>query len=315
MIKRICILSILLCCAGIIAAQSADPAPEKERSPSLNGHKFLTSTYMRSSFVSTSFMSHVGFGTTSLLEVPGLEIGDYEIFRFQGQIVFFDLDVEYQQRFTPWLAMYFSMKVSGRAGTDVSTMLVDGVNALSGGDIGWLINIMQTEKFNLSGTVSLANLSGSFINISQYIEEIVDDEPYPTLTKTVPSLIAGVGLRSAYAFNPAFGLQANLDYGYGESFERDLTRSFFKLGLMGDVDFNPKRNVPLGLGLGYTLSSAPEVVMNEGGSSNLFLGRIGYTGSDDFELGLQITYYDLNLTRVEGKSFVTKAMLSFKFYF
>ena len=87
------------------------------------------------------------------------------------------------------------------------------------------------------------------------------------------------------------------------------------IGVMGDLDFNPKRNIPLGLGLGYTISSAPDIVMNEGGSSNLFLGRIGYTGSDDFELGLQFTYYDLDLSRVQGRSYITKAMLSFKFYF
>jgi hypothetical protein len=314
MLKRIHLLLFLLFCMGFVAAQSAELAKEK-KAPSLNGHKFLTSTYLKSSFVSTSFQTHVGFGTTSVLDVPGIEIGDYEILSFKGQIVFFDLDVQYQQRFTPWLALYISVKAAGRAGTDMSTMLVDGVNALSGGDIGWLINITQTEKLNLSGTLSLSNLNGNFLNISQYFEDLINNEPYPSVTKAVPALIAGVGLRSAYAFNPSYGLQLNLDYGYGESFERDHSKGFFMLGVMGDLDFNPKRNVPLGLGLGYTLSSAPTVVMNEGGTSNLFLGRIGYTGSDDFELGLQITYYDLHLSRVEERSYITKVMLSFRFYF
>ncbi len=314
MLKRIYLLIIMVLCAGLVTAQSTDLSRE-QKAPSLNGHKFLTSTYLKSSFISTSFMAHVGFGTTSVLEVPGIQIGDYEIFDFQGQILFFDLDVQYQQRFTPWLAMYLSVKAAGRVGSDVSTILVDGVNTLSGGDIGWLINIVQTEKFNLAGTVSLSNLTGSFINISGYMEELIDNEPYPTVSKVVPALIARVGLRGAYAFNPSYGLQLNLDYGYGESFERDNSKSFFMFGIMGDLDFNPKRNVPLGLGLGYTLSSAPEIVMNEGGSSNLFVGRIAYTGSEDFELGLQLTYYDLELSRVEERSFITKVMLSFTFYF
>lgn len=312
--KQIYLLLVLLFCAGIVSAQ-ADESSKREKMPSLNGHKFLTSSYLRSSFISTNFQTNVGFGSTSLLEVPGIEIGDYEIFKFQGQVMFFDLDVEYQQRFTPWLALYFSMKVAGRAGTDISTMLVDGVNAISGGNIGWLINMVQTEKFNLSGTVSLANLNGSFINITKYIEEVINDEPYPSVSGVVPSMIAGLGLRSAYAFNPTYGLQLNLDYGYGESFERDQTKGFFMLGLMGDMDFKPKHHVPLALGFGYSLSTSPEVVMNEGGTSNLFTGRIAYSGANDFDLGIQITYYDLDLSKVEGRSFITKAMLSFQFYF
>lgn len=312
--KHIQLFLALLFCSVIVEGQ-VDETSKIEKKPYLNGHSFLSSTYLRSSFVSTSFQSHVGFGTTPVLEVPGFDIGDYEILRFQGQVVFFDLDVAYTQRFTPWLSLFFTIKVAGRAGTDISTILVDGVNALSGGDIGWLINVVQTDKFNLSGTVSVANLSGSFINISQYVEDLINEVPYPSVSKAVPSLIGAIGLRSAYAFNPSYGLQLNLSYGYGESFERGFSKSFFAMGIMGDLDFNPRRNVPLGLGLGYTLSSSPEVVMNEGGSSNMFIGRIAYTGSKDFDLGLQFSYYSLDLSRVEGNSYITKAMLSFQFYF
>lgn len=312
--KQIYLFFAFLFCSGIVFGQS-DELSLTKKMPSLNGHRFLSSTYLRSSFISTNFQTSVGAGTTSLLKIPGIDIGNYEIFQFQGKVLFFDLDIKYQQRFTPWLALYFTLKVAGRSGTEISTILVDGVNALSGGDIGWLINIVQSEKFNLSGTVSLSNLKGSFINITQYIEELINDQPYPTLTKVVPSMIAGAGLRSAYAFNPSYGLQMNLDYGYGESFVRGHSRSFFMFGILGDLDFYPKRNVPLGLGLGYTLSSSPDIVMNEDGSSSLFIGRIAYTGSEDFELGLQLTYYNLELSRVESRSYITKAMLSFRFYF
>ncbi len=146
--------------------------------------------------------------------------------------------MQYQQRFTPWLALYISVKAAGRAGTDISTMLVDGVNALSGGDIGWLINITQTEKFNLSGTLSLSNLNGNFLNISKYFEDLINNEPYPSVTKVVPALIAGVGLRSAYAFNPSYGLQLNIDYGYGELFTQDSINSWLENGILRMMDPN-----------------------------------------------------------------------------
>jgi hypothetical protein len=313
MLKRIYLLLFLLFCMGFAEAQSLEEA--REKIPTLNGHKFLSTSYLKSSFISTSLQADLGFGTTSELRIPGINIGDYEILGFRGKLLFFDVDVQFQQRFTPWLALYFSVKMAGRVGTNVSTILVDGVNTLSGGDIGWLIKIAQTEKFNLSGTVSLSNFNGNFVNVAEYFEEIIDDEPYPSVTKVVPALIAGFGLRSAYAFNPSYGLQLNIDYGYGESFERGLSKSFFLAGILGEVDFLPKHNVPVGLGLGYSLSSSPEVVMKEGGVSDLILGKISYTRSDEFELGFQFTYYSINLNSVEEKSYVTKFLLGLKFFF
>ena len=312
--KLIYLFTILLLGSGCLCAQSSviDAEPKV---PMLNGHMFLTTTIMRSSFVSTSLQADLGFGSTSVLTVPGIEIGDYEILAFEGKLAFFDVDASYQQRFTPWLAMFMSLKVSGRVGTSMSTIVADGVNTLSGGDIGWLIRIAHTEKLNLSTAVSLTSISGNFINVSTFIEEVIDNVPYPAITKTVPSLIATIGLRGAYAFNPSYGLQANMSYGYGESLERGSSQGFFALGVMGDLDFNPKRQVPVGLGLGYTLSSAPAIVMNDAGTSNLFMGKISYTGSDDFELGLQLTYYNIPLKSIDDKPYVMKALLNFKFYF
>ena len=270
---------------------------------------------MRSSFVSTSVQADLGFGSTSILTLPGIDIGDYEILSFKGQLMFFDVDASYQQRFTPWLAMFVSLKMAGRVGTDMSTIVTDGVNTLSGGDIGWLIRITQTDRLNLSGAITISSITGNFINVRGYFEELINNEPYPTITKTVPSMIASLGLKGAYAFNPSYGLQFNLAYGYGESLERGNSQGYFAMGVLGDLDFNPRRQVPIGLGLGYTLSSAPVIMMHDGGAASLFLGKIAYTGSDDFELGLQFTYYKITLSSIDDKPFVKKAMLNFKFYF
>jgi hypothetical protein len=67
--------------------------------------------------------------------------------------------------------------------------------------------------------------------------------------------------------------------------------------------------------LGYAITSAPEIVMGDGGMSHLISGKIGYTGSDDFELGVQYTYYNVNLKSVDEKPFISKILLILKFYF
>lgn len=307
------IILILVFC-GTTYAQSDTPSVDR-KIPSLNGHSFLSTSYLGSSFVTTSLQADLGVGSTSWLKIPGIMIDDYEILSFEGKILFFDMNVQYQQRFTPWLAMYMSFKMSGRLGTDMSTIMADGVNTLTGGNIGWLIRIKHTNKFNLSGTVYLNNITGNFINVTEYFEEIINNDPYPSVVKKVPAMSVGAGVRGAYAFNSIFGLQFQLDYAYGESLERTKTKGYFSGGFLGDVDFMPKHKVPIGLALGYALSSSPEIVMNDGGVSNLFLCKIGYTGSNDFELGVQFTYYNTHLKSIDEKPFISKAMLTLKFYF
>lgn len=290
-------------------------SPSDRKVPTMNGHTFPSSSLFGSSFITTSLHAKLGFGLTSSVKIIGFDLEDYEIPSFEGRILYFSTTVKYQQRFTPWLALFMSFNMAGRVGTDISTIVADGVNTLGGGDIGWLIRIRRTEKFNFSGVIKVQNLTGNFINLSDYVRDIINNVPDPSFTKKVPALIVGIGARGAYAFNPTFGLQFIAEFDYGESFDRAKTKAYFSAGVMGDIDFMPKHNTPIGLGLGYSTSTAPEIVMSEGGFSHLFSGKIGYTGSDEFELALQYSYFNVTIQSAENKPFISKIALLLKFYF
>jgi len=133
--KLIYLFAILFIGTVSLSAQSSE-ARDEPKIPKLNGHVFLSSSYLRSSFISTSVQGDLGFGITSPIKVPGIDIGDYTILAFEGQLMFMDVNAFYQQRFTPWLAMFASFKMAGRVGTDMSTIVADGVNTLFGGEIG-----------------------------------------------------------------------------------------------------------------------------------------------------------------------------------
>ena len=312
--KIITIALILLIC--VIDGQSQKEAPiKKQKIPKLNGHFFPSMGYFRSPFISTNLRTNVGFGQTSPLTIPGIIIDDHEIFSFEGQMIFVDLYVQYQQRFTPWLSMFFSTKLTGRVGSDMSTIMADGINTLSGGDIGWLIRITERDKFYLSGSISMEHITGTFINVTEYFQEIINNNPYPSLVKKVPAMLMGIGFRGAYAFNSMYGIQFQVNGSYGEALQREETQAYFSAGFIADVDFKPQKNVPIGLALGYSFTTAPEIVMKEGSSSNLIMGKIGYTGSEEFELGLQFTFYNIKLESVEEDPFITKMLLILKFYF
>lgn len=313
--KKLTIYIILFLFSSSAIFAQTEISSTKKKVPTLNGHTFPSSSHFNSSFISTNLHADLGFGTTSNLKIPGIIIDDNEILSFEGKILFFNMAVQYQQRFTPWLALYFSLQASGRLGTDMSTILADGVNTLSGGNIGWLIRITHSKKFNLSGNIDVKNLSGNFINVSDYFKDLINNVSDPSVTKKTPAMAVGIGIRGAYAFNPTFGLQFQGDFNYGESFVRSTTKGYFAGGVMGDVNFLPKHNTAVGLALGYGITTSPEIVMNADGLSHLITGKIGYTGSNDFDLGIQYSYYNVELQSVEEKPFVSKILLLLKFYF
>lgn len=286
-----------------------------QRSHVLHGHTFPSQSQFLSSFVNTKLQATMGFGSTSLLQIPGLMIGESELFEFEGKILFVDLDVRYSQRFTPWLSLIISIKMAARVGTDLSTIVADGVNSISGGDIGWNIRFLRREKINLSAVVHVQRLTGNFINVSEYIYEIINNNPYPSIVKKIPAMSVGTGITGAYAFNSTFGIQFQGGLSYGESFQRNTAGFYTTIGAYGDVDFNPKYDVPINFTLGYILTSAPEVVMSDGGYSNVLQAKLAYSGSTDYELGLQFTYYNVHIRSIEEKTYVSKIILLMAFYF
>ena len=304
------ILFTLLFVSATIVGQETDSKREM-----LNGHTFQSSSYFRTSFISTHLEANVGFGSTPALKIKGIFIDDEEILSFEGKVAFVDVAVTYQQRFTPWLAMYLKSNLAGRLGTDMSTIVADGVNTMTGFRIGWLMRVYHNKKLNLSVNVHVANVTGNFINVAQYIKDKINDVPNASVSKKVPILVVDVGFIGAYAFNPTYGIQFFSDLAYGESFERGRSQGYFSAGVLADMDFKPKFNVPIGLALGYVATNDPESISEDSGFSSIFIGKIGYSASKEFELGLQFSYFDVILRSVEGKSYVTKFMLTLKFFF
>lgn len=313
--KYIILLFVFIMGQNLLGQEQSIKKDESVRVPVLNGHHFLTSSHFKGSFINTKASANLGFGSTSLIKMPGIQIGEGEIFSFEGKIIFFNMNVSYQQRFTPWLAMFANYNMSGRVGGDISTILADGVNTLSGGEIGWIIRLMQSQKLNLSTSVNIQNLTGNFINVVEYVEEVIDGNPYPSVIKKVPAMSVEAGILGAYAFNPSWGLQFHAEVGYGESFEREETKTYVSSGISFEGDLLPNQNVPLGFGLGYSISSAPDVIMNNDGYSNLINAKIAYTGSKDYELGFQYTYYNFHIDSINDDAYISNFLLLMKFYF
>lgn len=282
----------------------------------LNGHVFNSINTSKSAFINTYLNTEMSVGNTGTLNLPGIKIGDHEIFAFTGDVSFFSVDITYQQQINDWLALTLAMNLGGRLGTSISTILVDGLNTFGGGSVGWDFRLVKNKEFQMSGSLFVKNIYGSFIDVIGYVNDIIDDVPNPAVVKNIPVLNVGFGGQGAWAINQTYGLQFGADVSFGESFERGEHSIFSSANIAGDMDLMPKKRIPLGFAVGYMLSSNPEDTYLEFIYSNILSGKIAYTGSSDFDLGLQISASNVKVkSALQNTPIIIKSQLDFKFYF
>ncbi len=310
------VLSVILSLFTLTGHPQVDTSGCKYKKPILLGHPYHLSDRVSSPFIKTYLFGSIGLGTTSMMNVPGLEVGGREILAFTGQLMFLSANLQYQQKVNDWLAIFFNYKLVGRVGSDVGMILVDGFNSLSGADLGWLFRLYHNERFQLSGTMFLQNMSGSFVDIVGYINDLLDSVPNPKATKNIPVMNGGLGFNGAWTLNETVGLLFETRFLYGESFVRGVHSFFMGLGVAVDLDFNPKYGVPVGVNAGYAYSSEPENTLLEFNNTNILDVRIAYTGSCDFDVGLQFSFYRYELQNIEvRRPWVMNTALGFNMYF
>lgn len=282
----------------------------------LNGHIFNSINTSKSAFINTYLNAELGEGNTGTLDLPGLKIGDYELLTFTGAVNFITVNINYRQKINDWLALRIGASLGGRMGSNMSTILVDGLNTFNGGSIGWDFQLIKKQKFQMSGSVFVKNINGNFIDIAGYVKDIINNIPYAKAAKNIPVLTTGIGAQGAYAFNRAYGLQFGADISYGEAFNRNQHSFYSSFNISGDLDLMPRKGIPLGFAAGYMLTSNPEDTYLEFIYTSVYSGRIAYTGSPDFDLGLQFIVNKVKLSEnIEKDPLLFKTQLDFKFYF
>lgn len=296
--------------AGMVQAQESG-----NKIPELNDHVFVYMASVKYPFTNTIFTTNLGIGNANNLSYEIEDINGQPIFGINGNLTFAHLSFDYQQRVRDWVALYLYGGLTARLGTDVFSLLSQGVNAVTSFKIGWLIRMAESEKYALSGTIGLNNSSGIFINIRRFVEDIINQVPSPSITTDVPILLGDFGIQFAYGFNEVIGLSLDGNLSIGESFDRKDPD--FRYALKGILDFNfkGKYNIPLGVALGYSMISQPELVYTEQGTAQISNVKIAYTGTHDFIIGIASSMTDIPLEDVDQKSrFITTA-LSIRYYF
>ncbi len=302
------ILWLVLFSGKVYAQESENKIPE------LHGHSFVYMSNLKYPFAKTIFTSNLGIGSANNLSYNIRDINGQPIIGVKGSLTFAHLSFDYQQRIRDWIALYLYGGLSARLGSDVFSLLSQGINTVSSFRIGWLIRISKGEKYALSGTIGLNNSSGTFINIKRFVQDIINQVPNPSITTDAPILLGDFGLQFAYAFNQVIGLNLDGGLSFGESFDRK--DADLRYAMKGAFDFNfIKYRVPIGLVLGYTLASQPELVYTDKGTAHIFGFKLSYTGTKDFLIGLEASQMNIPLEDVDQKSQFKVGMISIRYYF
>lgn len=257
------------------------------KNPTLAGHKHVSLGTMKSPFTNTTFFLDMGLGETGVFTTEGVPVGDSTIFNLDGELLFVNLRFGYKQRVKDWISFFVNADYSARLGNSVESIYVSGVNTIITIEPGVLFSIKQSEKFVLAGYFKLTNTESSIVDVSGYVEDLLEGKQYAKLTKDIPALNGGGGLTTMYSISPSIAFHADGQLVYGETLERTPPELQYFLG--GNISLNFKKwlNVPITLVTGGYANTQTNVFSTQGNLTSSFLMKLSYTGSDSFVISIE----------------------------
>jgi hypothetical protein len=257
--------------------------------PSLAGHTFVSTDIVPDAFVRGYLRTSVGYAQAAHIDYPPLIVHGDTLKALDGNLVYALLGFEYQHALRDWMAVRVGFNMRSRLGTQVASLVSEGVTVTSGLDFGWLARLRQTQRTSLCGSLAVANQTVTIIDPRQFAEDVGDGVPNARLVDDVPTVRTAGSLRYAWAISRPFGLTLLAEGSYGESPRRRGLDSW-EYGLGGSVDFDAGAawNVPVGVALAYRRTSLPLMTTADDSDASETVLRLAYNGKSDFLVSLDI---------------------------
>jgi len=264
---------------------------EEIKLPVLNNHRFVVNRYATSPFIKTYFRNSLGGGVALDLKVPIYVVDGEPLTGLRGDLTFLTLEFEYQY----------------------------AVNATYGFELGWMFKLLETDKVFLSATANLWNQSGTVLNLSNFVQDIIDNgglEPDNQLLYSKDYIQGGGGLRVAWAPSELIGVNGLSEFLFGESLDKNGTKIFYNIAGSIDLDLNKVWSVPIGFALGATVNtflSSNDSSVDEN-TTSVFL-RTSYTGRNDILISLDLTWNKMPISEPKQTLNGSTATISLEYYF
>lgn len=287
--------------------------------PKLGETRFLSTPFLPDPFIRTVLSNKLGYGGANDLKLTLLEMEEQPVLGLEGDVVYALLEIRYQHAVQGWLAVWVDARLSTRLGTELQSLLAQGVSLFTGLEVGWLARVYETDRHVLSTSVSLSNSSSTIVDLYSFVNRIIEDgglEPDNTLVRDVPRLSGGADLRYAFAASEMIGIQANGKAIYGETAERRASNQWsYVLGAVLHLDLYARTRLPLGFALGYKHVTVPDPVDGDIAGRHSFLLNTSYTGRPDFTFGLDFQYERVPMPGFDEDANVFSLLASLWYYF
>ena len=282
-------LLIIPCSVLFSQTEELTSSDEIERDRTLGDHFFTPHNLVKSPYILTYLRTSIGIGEISNIKTPFFIIGENQYKFSQGDVFTALLAFEYQHAVKEWLAVYIQFNLVGKLGSSINTALLHGVNYATAFNIGWIVKAIRSERFYLSPTLELNRGNYSSISIRQFVNDILNESPRPTLLSSNNVLNGILGLRAAYGLTHFIGLEGLANLGYGETVQKSLDNTwFYVLGLNVDMNFTKIFQVPMSISVGYMHSSYPKGNNDIIFENNVGVVQFSYIGRRDIVLSLDI---------------------------
>lgn len=311
------IVSTILLLSGMAAAGTALGAANLPDGTErvLNGHGFIPSNFLGDPFVGTYFANQVGGGLAIGVETPFKDLDGNTLFTLEGDLLYGVLGLEYQQNLGSVFAIGIKGGGVGRAGTSGQSFIAEGADLRTQKSLWGKWRALRSNSVQLALGLSWDYHSGTFFTPRELAQHIaaggsLEDAPIVTDEK---SWNTSVNYDVAWALSRWFGLRLSGDSGMYEVPGADSeSKMMNRWGLLGSLDLNQVKDVPLGFTLGYFWGS-PE---NEPPTAlrGLLLG-FWYTGETDLQLGVELGLLKTTFMGTDDDVDGQFAILTTRYYF
>jgi hypothetical protein len=315
--------SVTLVCAIATTALTV-PAFAQERSNrrTLDGHSFLTTSFVGDPFVGTYIATLTGAGRALDMQVPVYDLDGNQIAILDGNIAFLQLGFTYQQQLVKWLALRLNVTGAARMGTNHVSLLAEGATAVYGGSFGAVFRLVESQKLFLSALAEMRGNSLYAISPLSFAEDVIESGGIDSTTQLLGTGDNGRfvgGVRAAYAFAPWLGITGLAEFGPAKRFFEDdagdRNTTTFDAGGTVSLDLRPVARVPLGFVGSFLYQSENERGDDLVGKQTVFGLGVFYTGRQDFQIGVELNYQRLDQQGLDNKINASQIKLLLRYDF
>ena len=191
----------LLSAQEAIQASPAEPVPDTGRvtvkGPRLGQHLFSPLAGIQLPFIRTTTSLNVGGAASFGLQLPILEVSGQPIYASVGELALVGFTARHEQAIKPWLSFYLEMQLTARLGTNITSLVGQGINTATGFDLGLNVRILENDRWSVITGIGLEDGSFTTIDIQRWAQGIIDSGRVTAsnqLFDTKPALKLGVDL-------------------------------------------------------------------------------------------------------------------------